>query len=176
MDTMRKYILFVVFLCFVGCGSNNEPTVKPKPPAVSGKPEKAEPRSSVGDSTAAPKSASSDADLNGDQFIDPPADLVASLGVDAYPGAKVLKALQAVKGGTETESFRDVIFFTHDPASKVAEFYKIHLPEAKSVGEILQNMNVYALDGKNASGDIVRVQAQTLKDMTHIHVIVRKAR
>ncbi len=81
-----------------------------------------------------------------------------------------MKAIQAVKG----EGYRDVIFFTHDPASTVAEFYKAHLPEAKSVGEILQNMNVYALDGKNASGDNVHVQAQTVGDMTHIHVIVRK--
>lgn len=170
MDSMRKYIVLAAILCLVGCGSKSEPTEKPKPPAVGGKPERTEPRSSAGESSAAPKSNASDYDLNGPLYMDPPADLVASMGVDAYPGAKVMKAIQSLKG----EGYRDVIFFTHDPASKVAEFYKSHLPEAKSVGEILQNMNVYALDGKNVSGDNVHVQAQTVGDMTHIHVIVRK--
>lgn len=169
---MMKRLLLVALLVLAGCGSSNQPpakeNTKSNPPGKEGN--RAERRPAP-----APK-ADNPNNIDGNQYMDPPADVVAGMGVDVYPGARMLKAMQGVKGTTEDISYRDLIFFTHDPASKVAEFYKTHLPEAKSVGEIMQSMNVYALDGKNAAGDSVRVQAQGTKDLTHIHIIIRKSK
>lgn len=151
---MQKYVALAGFAFLIACDSKTESKAKEK------------------DTTH--KSASKDTDLESDMYIDPPAELVAGLGVDAYQGAKVFKHLQGVKGGEGQDAYRDIIFFTHDSPSKVAEFYKTHLPEAKPVGEMLQGMNVYALDGKNSKGNSVRVQAQGYGGLTHIHVVVRK--
>lgn len=120
-----------------------------------------------------PKAASKDSDIEGDLYMNLPSDLAASMGVEAYPGARVLKSMTGVKGGTPGESYRDIIFFTHDHASKVAEFYKTRLVEAKSVGDLMEKMNVL-VDGKNSKGENVRVQAQTMADPTHVHFIIRK--
>lgn len=113
-------------------------------------------------------------DLDGGNFIEPPAALLETLGVDPYPGAKVMKSFSTFKQESAKRTYLDVIFFTRDPASKVAEFYKARLPEAKVVAEDMRTMNLFALDGKNSHGDKVRIQAQSAKEMTNFHVIITR--
>lgn len=167
---MKNYFLITTLLFVIACGADKE---QPSTAPANGKsPETGGVRSEPAPAKAIPAAASkSDDDLSGDMYIDPPKELVDGLGVDVYPGVRVFKYLTSVKGTDEKHPYRDVIFYTHDPASKVNDFYKQHLPEAKPVGEMLQGLNVYVLEGKNAAGETVRIQAQTMKDVTHIHVI-----
>ena len=157
---MRWFGMFVfASLMVTGCGS-------PPPEKASG------PRSMMDlkkDRTS-PANPSTQAP---DDFIDPPASLVAESGIDAYPGAKVMRGVSAVKGGAE-DDFLDVVYFTNDDGKKVFEFYRLRLLEPKVVGEDLQKSGVYCIDGKNAEGDEMRIQAHTIKGRTNVHVIRRK--
>jgi hypothetical protein len=158
---MRKLAILLALLA--ACDS------KAETPKASDTPKGGEPAPAT---NAPDKPAPKDGDfLKSDMYVDPPAELVSSLGVEPYPGAKVFKSLTGVKKG---DAYRDVMFFTTDSAAKVGEFYKTKLKNAKPVAAELQNENLCVLDGQNEKGDKVRIQAQSQKGRTHIHVVTQK--
>ena len=153
------FILVVISLGLNGCGSP---------------PETKSTSASSGAATKMDRNLDSKNSNSGaaDDLIDPPAKLIAESGVDAYPGAKVLRGASAVRGGAE-DDFLDVVYFTNDDGKKVFEFYRMRLLEPEVIGENLQKSGVYCIDGKNAAGDEMRIQAHTINGKTNIHVIRR---
>jgi hypothetical protein len=98
--------------------------------------------------------------------------ILASIGVEAYPNARIPLD---VTGTTVTDGGLKMLLVTLDPPQKVSEFYLENLRGARQVGPKVEGMTVYALDGLNKSGKKVRVQAQGGPNLTSIHIIVRKS-
>ncbi|HLG42742.1 MAG TPA: hypothetical protein VI643_05205 [Planctomycetota bacterium] len=158
---MKYGLLLALLLGAVGCDAKPGSSDASDPAAKEEPPKKTDPK---GGETS----------LDSGQFVEPPAALVESLGVEAYPDAKVMKSFASFTKEKADSTYRDVVFFTRDHASKVGEFYKSRLKDPKQIGESLRSMDLFVIDGTNSRGEKVRVQAQTVKDITSFHVILVK--
>ena len=109
-----------------------------------------------------------------DMLVAPSADVIAALGADVYPGARMLKGFAAMRSEAGGRSTVDYIFFTPDPAPKVREFYAGKLAAAKPGDPMMEKMGAYVVKGTNANGDEVTVQARATGTKTDFHFIVTK--
>ena len=157
---MRILLALVPVLLLVGCGS------KPADLATGN----AENR----ERSTQSNSKKSDADLsNEDIYMNPPADLVAATGIDAYPGAKVMKFVKAVKSTVRDTTLYDTIYFVNDAPEKVIAFYQDKLPEAVRE-DMPAGTGIFILKGKNRDGWPTTVRAAGQQGRTNIHVVVEK--
>jgi len=150
-------VVFGVLLCGA-CGSKPESSSSDDPDQSS--------KASKSNLTRAQKAAR---DLDA-QLIDPPPDVVAALGAEVYPGARVLKSMKAVRG----EGRVDYVFFTSDSPQKVRDFYEGKLAKAHRGDAVMEKMNAFVVKGTNTNGDQVTVQAQGHGEQTTFHFIVSK--
>jgi hypothetical protein len=109
-----------------------------------------------------------------DQLIAPPADVIAALGADVYPGARMLKGFTAMRTEANGRSTVDYIFFTSDPAAKVRDFYASKLAAVKPGDPMFEKMGTYVVKGTNANGDEVHVQTSTHGTKTDFHFVITK--
>lgn len=144
----------LVLCALVACDSG-------KPAATKDKPSKAD------------RAAKADKDLD-EQLIAPPADVVAALGVDVYPGTRMLKGFTAMRSDVGDRVAVDYIFFTTDPAVKVRDFYAGKLTASKPGDPAMEKMGAYVVKGTNANGEEVQIQARTLGAKTSFHFVVTK--
>jgi flagellar basal body-associated protein FliL len=92
-------------------------------------------------------------------------DAARNLGVEVYPGAKVLKGTASVAtiGGMHTAAAE---FETSDPADKVADFYKSQLPRANVVSSNEDHYAIISTDKKN----MITVNIEPQDGKTRIHI------
>ena len=123
--------------------------------------------------TKAEKAAKAEKQFD-EQLIAPPADVVAALGVDVYPGARMLKGFTAMRTEAKDHFSVDYIFFTTDPAVKVRDFYTGKLTAVKPGDPMFEKMGTYVVKGTNANGDAVHVQTSTHGTKTDFHFVITK--
>jgi len=154
---MRLGSLVFGVLLLGGCGSKPESSSSDDPA----------PSSEPGKKLTKAQKAARDLDA---QLIDPPPDVVAALGAEVYPGAKVLKSMKAVRG----EGRVDYVFFTSDAPQKVRDFYEGKLAKAHRGDAVMEKMNAFVVKGTNTNGDQVTVQAQGHGEKTTFHFVVSR--
>jgi len=91
------------------------------------------------------------------------ADAVRNLGVDAYPGARVIKGNSTSMGGMHTVTAE---FESDDPADKIAAFYKSKLPAANFNGSDQDHYSIVSTDNKN----LITINVEAQDGKTHIHI------
>lgn len=123
--------------------------------------------------TKAEKAAKAAKELD-DQMIAPPADVVGALGVEVYPGARMLKGFTAMRSEANGRSTVDYIFFTPDAAAKVRDFYAQKLTDVKPNDPTFEKTGVYIVKGTNANGDEVHIQARSHGEKTDFHFVITK--
>ena len=101
-------------------------------------------------------------------LVDPPADVVAAIGADVYPGAKMMKSFKVMTTGSSV----DYVFFTKDEPGKVRAFYLGKLTAAKPGDPVMEKMGAFVVKGTNAKGEAVTVQAQGQAGRTNVHFVV----
>ena len=80
------------------------------------------------------------------QSTNNPDEAVRNLGIDPYPGARVLQGNSATIGGMHTVSAQ---FESDDSADKVASFYSSKLPDAKVNTKDQNHYTIVSTDKKN---------------------------
>jgi hypothetical protein len=80
------------------------------------------------------------------QSTDNPDEAVRNLGIDPYPGARVLQGNSATVGGMHTVTAQ---FESDDSADKVAAFYSSKLPDAKVNTKDQNHYTIVSTDKKN---------------------------
>jgi hypothetical protein len=99
-------------------------------------------------------------------------EVIRSLGIDVYPGARALKgnAASVTTAGMHTVSAE---FETDDPPEKVAEFYKPRLPHANI--SITDEKNYTFVSTENKNFITVNIEPQEGKTLIHIANVTGKA-
>jgi hypothetical protein len=92
-----------------------------------------------------------------------PEQAARNLGIDMYPGARVLKGNTAAMGGTHTVSAE---FESDDAADKVAAFYKSKLPNANINVAEQDHYTIVSTDNKN----LITINIEPQGSTTHIHI------
>lgn len=96
------------------------------------------------------------------ESTDNPEQAARNLGIEVYPGARVLKGNTAAIGGTHTVTAE---FESDDSADKVAAFYKSKLPNA--------NINVADQDHYtivSTDKNLITINIEPQDGKTHIHI------
>jgi len=115
-------------------------------------------------------------DDNGESLlVEATPDMLPGIGLDIYPGAKVMKAFKAVTNESRGRKTTGFIIFTDDTPKKVGDFYMTRVKDAKKVNPDSTDNVVFAIDGKNSDGLDVRVQAQGVEgSRTTINILVQQ--
>ncbi len=92
-----------------------------------------------------------------------PDQAASNLGIEVYPGARVLKGNTAAMGGTHTVTAE---FESDDPPDKVAAFYKSKLPTANINVSDQDHYTIVSTDNKN----LITINIEPQDGKTHIHV------
>ncbi|HEY5934539.1 MAG TPA: hypothetical protein VIU61_07890 [Kofleriaceae bacterium] len=161
---MVRLLGLVLGLCVVMACDSKQPGAGDKASDRAG--DKAKP-------TKAEKAAKSAKQFD-EQLIDPPADVIAALGVEVYPGARMLKGFTAMRTEAKDHFSVDYIFFTTDPAAKVRDFYAGKLTAVKPTDPMFEKMGTFVVKGTNANGEDVHVQSRSLGAKTDFHFVITK--
>jgi hypothetical protein len=105
------------------------------------------------------------------QLVAPPAEVVAGLGAEVYPGARMLKSFKAVRSDPSIPRV-DYIFFAKDPPKTIQDFYKARLTDSSYGDPAMEKMGGFVVKGKNSRGEEVTVQAQGRGELTTFHFVV----
>jgi hypothetical protein len=116
-------------------------------------------------SSSLTKAQQAEADLDA-QLTEPPAKVVAALGAEVYPGARMLKSMASMRSSAASDATVDYMFFTSDSPEKVRDFYERKLAGAHR-GEL-----AFVVKGTNTHGQEVTVQAQARGATTTFHFVV----
>lgn len=94
-----------------------------------------------------------------------PDDTARNLGVDLYPGARMLKGQSANidVGGIHSTTAQ---FESDDPADKVADFYKAKFPDAAVTSQNSGHYAIIARDDKN----LITISIQTAGGKTQVNI------
>lgn len=91
------------------------------------------------------------------------ADAVRNLGIDAYPGARVIKGNSTSMAGMHTV---EAEFESDDPADKVAEFYRSRFPNPNVSTRDPNHYTIVSTDNKN----LITINIQPQDGGTHIQI------
>ena len=98
-----------------------------------------------------------------DRSTNDPNEAARNLGIDLYPGARVLKGNTATFGGMHTV---EAEFESDDPTDKVSTFYSSRFPNANVTNKDQDRYTIVSTDKKN----LITINIEPVDGKTVIHI------